>query len=265
MSKDRGPRGRGSGKPGVSGTKIFIYGKHALTEALENAPKAVQKVFLAPSVDDQKLKQLITKRGLSINALRDSGAYDVERGASHQGVIAQITIGGLMRSYDEFISQLSITPNTSLVLLDELQDPHNVGAIIRSAAAFGVSGVLIPEHNQAPVTGAVVKVSAGMTFRVPLITIGNVNQTLRDLKDAGFWIYGLAGEGTSSLPHEQFERPSVIVVGNEGDGIRQKTRELCDTLISIPMDPRCESLNAAAAAAVSLYAWSTRHPEAVQK
>lgn len=263
MSKDRGPRGRGAGKPGLVSGKIFIYGKHALTEALEHAPKAVQKVFLAPSVDDPKLKQLISKRGLTINALRDSGAYDVERGASHQGVIAQVTLGGLMRSYDEFVSELHVNEHASLVLLDELQDPHNVGAIIRSAAAFGASGVLIPEHNQAPVTGAVVKVSAGMTFRIPLVTIGNVNQTLRDLKNQGFWIYGLAGEGTNSLPHEKFERPSVIVVGNEGDGIRQKTRELCDTLLSIPMDPRCESLNAAAAAAVSLYAWSTRHPEAV--
>ena len=141
-------------------------------------------------------------------------------------------------------------------MLDELQDPHNVGAIIRSAAAFGATGVLLPEHNQAPVTGTVIKTSAGMVFRIPLVKIGNVNQTLRLLKEKGYWVYGLAMDGSSNLQKTTFDTPVVFVIGNEGEGIRQKTLELCDIKITIPMNPRCESLNAAVAASVVLYEWS---------
>ena len=244
--------------------KIYIYGKHAVAEALQHAPKAVQKVFLAPQVDDQKLRSLIAKTGVPTGSLKEGAFQEVSRDASHQGVIGHVALEHLVRPYTEFIDSLEATPRTSLVLLDELQDPHNVGAIIRSAAAFGLSGVLIPEHNQAPITGAVVKVSAGMAFRIPLVAIGNVNMTVRDLKDRGFWIYGLAGEGTMPLPQEKFERATVFVVGNEGAGVRLKTKELCDVLISIPNHPRCESLNAAAAAATTFYAWSVRHPDALR-
>lgn len=102
-----------------------------------------------------------------------------------------------------------MTKDTALVILGELQDPHNVGAIIRSAAAFGVSAILMPEHNQAPVTGTVVKVSAGMAFRIPLVTVPNVNSAIRDLKERGFWVYGLDGEAKQTLPKEQFDAPAL--------------------------------------------------------
>jgi 23S rRNA (guanosine2251-2'-O)-methyltransferase len=159
-----------------------------------------------------------------------------------------------VRQYGDFIDDLDITPNTSLVLLGELQDPHNVGAVIRNAAAFGVSGVLIPEHNQAPITPAVVKVSAGMAFRVPLVSIGNVNTTIDDLKENDFWIYGLVEEGEESLTEQAFATPTVFVVGNEAEGIRKKTREHCDKLISIPTEGG-QSLNAAASTAVTFFDW----------
>ena len=124
--------------------------------------------------------------------------------------------------------------------------------------------MLIPEHNQAQVTGAVVKVSAGMAFKVPLVAIGNVNHTVRDLKKKGFQIYGLEGTGDQNLSDEKFEEPSVIIVGNEATGIREKTRDLCDKLIKIPMNPSSESLNAASAVSVTLYRWSTQHPGALR-
>ncbi len=98
-----------------------------------------------------------------------------------------------------------------------------------------------------------------MAFRVPLVTIGNVNDTLRDLKERGFWTYGLDGEAKQSITQEKFDAPTVFVFGNEENGIRQKTLELCDISLSIPMHPGCESLNVAASAAVALYAWSTKH------
>ncbi len=169
----------------------------------------------------------------------------------------------LVRSYAEFIASLAITPDTALVLLDELQDPQNVGAIIRSAAAFGLAGVLLPEHNQAPVTDAVISVSAGMAYQIPLVQIGNVNQTVRDLKERGFWIYGLEGSAGKNLSEEKFDAPAVFILGNESKGIREKTREHCDVLLRIPLHPRCDSLNVAASAAIALHAWSRQHQPAL--
>lgn len=238
--------------------KIYIYGKHALKEALLNAPEVVKKVFLAKSVDDSEIFNLLKTNKITPGELTDDKKTTVEGSGSHQGVIAQIDTGRLLRDYKEFIKNLEITKDTMLVLLGEVQDPHNVGAVIRSAAAFGASGVLIPEHKQAPVTGAVVKVSAGMAFKIPLISIGNVNQTVEDLKKKGFYVYGLAGEGATSIVDEKFEDPTVLILGNESVGIREKTREHCDHLLSIPIDPKCESLNAAVSASVALYAWKTR-------
>jgi len=250
----------------MTADKIYIYGKHALMEALSHTPKSIERVFLASNFKDAELEAELKKVGIK-TALLGSGkiSREIESSAVHQGIIAQISLKNLMRSYEQFADTLEVTPNTVLVLLDELNDPHNVGAIIRSSAAFGVSGVLIPEHNQAPVTGAVVKVSAGMAFRIPLVTVANVNTVVRDLKKRGFWVYGLAGEeGAEPLVGEKFDAPTLLILGNESKGIRQKTRELCDILLSIPMNQKCESLNVAASAAVALYAWSLKHPGALK-
>ena len=181
----------------------------------------------------------------------------------HQAIVARVTLERHLLSYDEFLQGLQPTPATSLVLLNEIQDPHNVGAIIRSSAAFGVSGVLIPAHNQAPITGTVVKASAGTIFSVPLVAINNENQTILDLKKRGFWVYGLAGDGANELAKEKFDAPAVFVVGSEGEGMRAKTREHCDILLRVPMRKAVESLNASVSAAVVLSQWSTQHPEAI--
>lgn len=244
--------------------KIYIYGKHALVEALKNTPRAVEKVFLATQTSDSEVKELATATKVSIEIFSPKDTLPgVDKNAVHQGFIGQINIEGLMRPYREFADNLTINPSTALVLLGEIQDPQNVGAIIRSAAAFGVAGVLIPEHNQAPVTGLVVKISAGMAFRVPLVAIGNVNTTVRDLKERGFWVYGMDETATHPLNKEVFDAPTLFILGNESTGIREHTRELCDILVSIPMNPQCESLNVAASTAVTLYAWSSQHPESL--
>ena len=210
---------------------IYIYGKHALKEALLSKPKAVKKVFLASHVQDQELALLLKKNNITPAVLSEQ---TIKRGsaeeASHQGVIALISTGAVMVPYDDFLKTLTTENGTALVVLDEIQDPHNVGAIIRSAAAFGIAGVLIPPHKQAPLTGAVIKVSAGMAFRVPLVAIGNVNTTLRDLKERGFWIYALAGEAEKSIGDEKFDAPAVFILGNESAGIREKTKETADIL-----------------------------------
>ncbi len=248
---------------------IYIYGKHAVHEALQSAPKTVQKVFIEDGSPDEELISLCKKNGIQ-HAAFSSGKIpkelmgDVDQKAVHQGVIGIISASALMKPYKEFAAKLQINPDTCLVVLGEIQDPQNVGAVIRSAAAFGIAGVLIPEHNQAQVTGTVVKVSAGMAFRIPLVTVANVNNAVRDLKEKGFWIYGLDGEAKKSLTEETFDTPTVFILGNEAKGIRQKTLELCDIPLSIPMSADCESLNAAASAAVALYAWSAQHKGALK-
>ena len=242
----------------------YIYGKHALEEAILYSPKAIEKVFIASYFDDEEIKEMVKNSGIPVFSLTPGKmSRDFDNSATHQGIAAIISFSNLMLSFKEFIGNMNVTPDTCLVLLGELQDPQNVGAVIRSAAAFGVSGVLIPEHNQAPVTGAVVKVSAGMAFKIPLVSVPNINTAIRDLKEKGFWIYGLEGDSKYSLDDEKFDVPTLFILGNESKGIRQKTKEICDVLLSIPTDEKCESLNAAASAAIALYAWGTKHKEVI--
>jgi 23S rRNA (guanosine2251-2'-O)-methyltransferase len=249
----------------VKQNKIYIYGKHALLEALEYAPKAVLKIYTELKALDPTLKASITHTRIPVAPLSEGLARsDMKSGAGHQNIVAQISLFNLLRPYQTFIDELKVTPQTSLLLLAGIEDPHNVGALIRSSAGFGISGVLMPERGQAPVSGAVVKVSAGMAFRVPLITIENLEQTISDLKKRGFAVHGLAGESKKTITEESFEKPSVFILGNEGEGLPAHLRNLCDGLLRIPTHKRTESLNVAAAGAVALYAWSVKHPEALK-
>ena len=244
--------------------KIYIYGKHALEEALRSAPHSLRKVYLSRENSSDALWAELGKHKIAAAELSGARAGELlGKEASHQGVIALVDPSSLLVSLDDFLPSLDMSTKPALAILAEVQDPHNVGAIIRSAAAFGLSGVLIPERRQAPVTGAVVKASAGMAFRIPLVTIGNVNHALEVLKKKGFWIYGLATDGSTALASEAFDAPAAFIVGNEGHGVREKTLAACDISLAIPMGPRSESLNAAASAAIVFYEWSKKHPGAV--
>ncbi len=240
----------------------IIYGRHAVTSLISNAPERIQNLYVAPSAMEA-IQEIAQARGVRIEPLTPSTLNRELEGAVHQGVVVRATLSSLMQDYNEFTKDLAVVPSTCLVMLNEITDPYNVGAIIRSAAAFGAAGILIPTHNQAPITGVVAKASAGTVFSIPIIGINNENQTIMDLKKKGFWIYGLAGEGANELPKEKFDAPAVFVVGSEGDGLRHKTREHCDILIRVPMTPKVESLNASVSAAVVLSAWANQHPEAL--
>lgn len=242
--------------------KIYLYGKNALLEALEAKPETIQKVFLSPKAQtDSEIISKLKKHTMAFSSLKQGEADSKVGGDTvHQGVIAVVSPSQLLTPLDTVLKNIekSGIENPALVILGELQDPHNVGAIIRSAAGFGASAVIIPEHNQAPITGVVIKTSAGMVFRIPIVQVGNINLTLRTLKDKGYWVYGLVMDGDSSLPKTVFDTPVAFVIGNEGAGIREKTLELCDIKLSIPIDPKCESLNAGTAAAVVLYDWYSK-------
>jgi 23S rRNA (guanosine2251-2'-O)-methyltransferase len=206
--------------------KVYIYGKHAIEEAQAHAPHVLQKVMTHV------------------------------KGEGHGGYVAIVDVDKLLVPYATYIE--SAQPG-ALLVLGGLTDPHNVGAIIRSAAAFNFSAVLIPKTGQAPITGAVAKTSAGMIFRIPLVTIDSVEETLADLKQRDFTTYGLAADGSAVLGKEEFPTRTAFVVGNEGTGLSPEVRTACDKILSIHINPRTESLNAAAAAAVVMYEWQKSH------
>ncbi len=238
---------------------MFVYGVNVINEALltRNAKELVRRILITK--DNADVLAIAKKAAtLSIPVETCSAkelSYHLGVQANHQGVAALIEERLLYQDLEKVIKKNEL--RKLFLLVDELEDPQNVGAIIRSAHAFNVSAVLIPEHHEVKITGASAKVSSGAVFHVPLVRIGNINSTLLSLKKAGFWIYGLDKQGTTTLPHASFDQMSVLIIGNEGEGMREKTRLHCDFLLSVPINPSSESLNASAATAVALYEWSS--------
>lgn len=172
---------------------------------------------------------------------------------SHQGIIAVAAV----RAYATVEDILSIAEARGekplLVVCDEISDPHNLGAIIRTAECAGAHGVVIPKRRSAGLTAVVAKSSAGAVSYMPVARVPNIPALLKDLKKQGIWVFGAAAEGTVSLYGADFKNAAAIVIGSEGDGMTRLVRENCDFLVSIPMKGRISSLNASAAAAILLY------------
>ena len=241
----------------------YIYGKHPVHEALESRPDVVEKVFLDqaqyPDIDALAKKRNVFRRPFDEKKLEKK----LGEHAVHQNIAAIIDTEALMRDFHTFLaeylmSDIKYSAPIGLVILGEIQDPQNVGSIIRSAAAFGIAGVLIPKDRQAQITGTVIKASVGTAFKIPLVAIGNVNQAVRELKDKRFWVYGLSGEGAKNIRDEDFSENSVFIVGNEAKGIREKTSEHCDEILRIPITENAESLNAGTSAAIAFYEWNSK-------
>ncbi|MCU0660433.1 MAG: 23S rRNA (guanosine(2251)-2'-O)-methyltransferase RlmB [Candidatus Pacebacteria bacterium] len=236
---------------------LYIYGKHPVQEVLLRAPKTVQKIFTKDRIDPElfaSLKDAAAKYKIPMTIADERKLATLADGGVHQGVIALIAPVAFLE-LKEWIKILKMDTNPSCIVLDELEDPHNVGAIIRTAAGLGASGVILGKHNQSQITGAVYKASAGTIAAIPIIRVANINDALLKLKDAGFWIAGLAASATETLWEGEFNSPTCFVIGAEGKGVRQKTREHCDFLFSIPMAHTIESLNASVSAALALYEW----------
>lgn len=242
--------------------KLYLYGRNPLAEALASKEGIIERVFLSPTAEQNPaIVSLLQKHGIKHERVTNEEiASFVGRDAVHQGVCAELHERKLYTPLDTALQEAEKASQRPLfVLLDELQDPHNVGAIIRSAAAFGASGILMPEHDQVQITPTVIKSSAGSVFSLPIIRIGNINTTLRNLKEKGYWTYALTGDGDNKLSETTFDTPVVLVVGSEGEGIRPKTLEVCDFKLSIKISGKVESLNASNAVAVTLYEWSKQH------
>lgn len=242
--------------------KVYLYGRNPLKEALLAAKRTgfsvIEKLSLTKQAEeDPKVMSLVQSNKLDYEVVTYQEIESlVGKGIVHQGVCALINESVLYTPFEEVLAKAkSNTKNSLFVLLDKLQDPHNVGAIIRSAVAFGADAILLPENDQVLINGTVIKTSSGMVFSVPIVKIGNVNTILTKLKDNSFWTYGLTGDGDTKLHKAAFDTNTVIVIGGENEGIRTKTLETCDFKLSIEMNPLCESLNASNAGAVVMYEW----------
>ena len=241
---------RRSGGHGGSRGDTLLYGLHAVAAALRNPRRQIRTLY-ATGEGMERLGDLARKPGLSITPLpADELARRLPRDAVHQGV----ALDALPLPPLALDRVIAIQPAKSLVLaLDQVTDPRNLGAILRAAAAFGVNAVIVPERRSAELNGAAARAAAGAIDIVPIVQVVNLSRALERLKQAGFWVMGLDGDGERTLGESSPGDRRVLVLGSEGSGIRRLVGETCDEIIRIRMDPRMESLNVATAAAVALY------------
>jgi 23S rRNA (guanosine2251-2'-O)-methyltransferase len=231
----------------------WIYGKHAVLERLRLGGNALEFVALAKGMKESD-SNAILKAAKAANVRiqwHPRGWLNEKTGSDkHQGVAAST---GAFK-YVELIDLIeSATPDSTVVALDGIEDPGNLGAILRSAECSGALGVIIPQDRSAQVTAFTEKASAGAATIIPVASVVNISRSLEDLKKAGFWIYGLAGEAKESLYGQKFSGKVCIVLGGEGKGLRELVGKNCDVLIKIPMAGKVESLNVSVAAGVTLF------------
>ena len=232
-----------------------IEGRNAVIEALR-AGTAMDKIYLAKGETDATLGHIAsTARSKGIVVVEaDRRKLDAMSAThSHQGVIAVAAVREYASVADILQAARDKNEPPLVVVCDELSDPHNLGAVIRTAEAAGAHGVIIPKRRSAGLTAVVAKTSAGAVSYLPVARVANLTALLKELKEEGLWVFGTAADGATSLYQANLKGPAAIVIGSEGDGMSRLVREQCDFLVSIPMRGQVNSLNASAAAAVVLY------------
>ena len=232
-----------------------IEGRNAVTEAIR-AGVAIDKIYLLKGEGDSALRHIAStarEQGVVVTHAGRRKLDAMSRTHAHQGVIALAAVREYASVDDILAAAQAKNEPPLIVVCDELSDPHNLGAVIRTADAAGAHGVIIPKRRSAGLTAVVGKTSAGAVAHVPVARVPNLPALLKELKEAGVWVFGTAAEGTSTLYQADLKGPAAIVIGSEGDGMGRLVRENCDFIVSIPMRGKINSLNASAAAAVLLY------------
>ena len=233
----------------------MIEGRNAVLEAIRSG-RTIDKVYLASGDTDKALARLaaMAKDAGAVVVQTDRRKLDeLSPNGAHQGVIASVAAHAYA-TVDALLARAEQRGEAPLlVVCDELSDPHNLGAILRTAECAGAHGLIIPKRRSVGLTATVAKTSAGAVEYLPVARVSNVAQTLEELKKRGVWVYGTAADGASPLYETDLRGPCAIVIGNEGTGMSRLVRERCDVLVSIPLRGRISSLNASAAAAVLLY------------
>ena len=234
-----------------------------MREALR-AGRPLDRILIARGAGGPRLQEIIDlarERSVSVRFEPREALDRACNAATHQGVVAF----GAAQRYAELEDVLSEGEVQLLVLLDGVEDPHNLGAIVRTAHAAGASAILIPDRRAAGLTEIVAKAAAGALEHLPVVRVGNVSQTLETLKKRGFWIYGLDERGTQLYSETDYAKPTVLVLGGEGQGLHQLVKKHCDVLVRIPMAGAIASLNVSVAAGIVLFEWGRLHSAAARK
>lgn len=232
----------------------FLYGINTAEEVFNAGRRRVLRLVVSSREKGPRINRIVDlarRCGIRPEFMAPKKMDIIAGGGNHQGVIIEAEPAPKM-TLAEAVSRLGESRRAIWAALDGITDPMNLGAIIRSAACLGVSAILLPERRSATLSASAQKTASGAVDRVDVIDITNLNQTILKLKEKGFWVYGLDMKG-QALPKVEFSYPALIIVGAEGEGLHQKTREHCDIMVSIPQKGGVQSLNAGNAAAIAFY------------
>jgi 23S rRNA (guanosine2251-2'-O)-methyltransferase len=237
----------------------FIYGKNTVLEAL-NINKDVYKLYVLQNVVDEKIKRICQKRKIELIVVDKQKMYQLVGKVVHQGMVAEVK-GYDYSSIDEILNSVENGKQPVLLMLDGLEDPHNLGAILRTCDAIGVDGVIVGKNRSVGLNSTVAKVSTGAIDYVKVAQVTNLSRTLDDLKKKGFWVIGCDLDESKDYREIDYNMPIVIVIGSEGSGISRLVKKQCDYNVVLPMVGHVQSLNASVAAALILYeVYNSRHP-----
>ena len=231
----------------------IIYGIHAVEAALRNQSENVLQVFVQQGRNDNRIKKILDiakNSGVSLQSISNEKLKEKCPKARHQGVVAEIRAG---RSGTVTLDDVLQKESVLLLLLDEVQDPHNIGACLRTADAIGVDAVVVSKNRSPALTPVIRNVASGAAETVPYIMVSNIARALEKIKDNNVWVMGTSGDASQTIYDCNVNNRLALVMGSEGKGMRRLTREACDELISIPMQGSVESLNISVATAVCLY------------
>lgn len=228
-----------------------ILGFHAVREALDGAPRRIRKIVLAEGKLDPRTREIAAlARTHGIPVYREPRERLGRFGGQHQGVVAELT-GFEWRELDDLLEE---APKPEFFLaLDQIEDPRNLGAVLRTADGAGVHGIVVPERRTAPPSEAAASASAGALFHAPMARVTNLSDALALLKERGLWVVGLSPEAQKPWFSFDFKSPVALVVGSEGRGLRPRVASHCDALVSLPQRGKVESLNVSVAAGIVLY------------
>ncbi|HET7562596.1 MAG TPA: 23S rRNA (guanosine(2251)-2'-O)-methyltransferase RlmB [Rhodanobacteraceae bacterium] len=232
----------------------WIVGINPVEGALANDPSRVREILVEQGTHNPRIGELASEArrlGVPVHSRPRAMLDKVSDHARHQGIVANYEVPAAKTEHD--LAALLEADEVLLLVLDGVTDPHNLGACLRSAAAAGASAVIVPRDRAVGITPVVRRASAGAVDRVPLIEVTNLARTLRDVKDAGVWLTGLAGDAETSLYDVDLRGRTALVMGGEGEGMRRLTREACDHLARIPMPGAMESLNVSVATGITLF------------
>ena len=232
----------------------LLFGFHAVTVRLKVAPKSIRELHVDATRRDQRMKQFLAKveeAGLKVIESDDDKLQKMCGTHRHQGVVARVEVIQQSNSLDDLLDGL--TEPVLLLVLDGITDPHNLGACLRVADGAGVHAVIAPKDHAVGINATVAKVASGAAETVPYFMVTNLARTLAELKERDIWIIGTSDDAPASLYQTDLRGPTALVLGAEGEGMRQLTRKNCDALVSIPMMGSVDSLNVSVASGVCLY------------